>query len=652
MFNRNSMQQDDITKQKEKTTEDMTKPLTTGGSFSDQNIDSKINSIEEQLKKAKDTFDELQKLKVKLEEERIKNKDKFNEEKEKISHDLSDIQEENKVLKKQIKEYEDQIGSLKSVVNSLKDDLSKSADEFQSKVMDSLKIFEKTDISKDKAYDKHKISETKADEKAPDVKENITPIRSSEQEEAEDSKTLQTQTNAPDNIVATAATESINDLSANGSAVATDSESIPIKLNAAETAIDAAPQDNDIIEEDFSKYEQIKKELEDLEKDDPLTNQIFDSPALKDSAAENPAPNIEASNQTETLPTGQTQTFEQTPNSPLQPEISASPTPNSTNPFPPNNPSNIPNIEGKDEKKKPFFLIRLLLFPFKLLGFGKKKEVSSAPAAAPVTTAAPTTPQNTEATKKGRFGFLKREKKEKEKSPLKMESKGGMPFIKTAILFLLLFAGGITYQISNADKTRETYIAQVKGIHTQNEEAEKTGVNPFKKEDPEKRYVEAFTKLPFDKTLWQVYEDRGRGFKVNYPKNTSFKLNSNENNIVWFLRYNGYLLSVEVVPTELSMEDYWNSLKSNIDYKKEPTVLKNNPALHLKLNERMDVKGNYYLIKKGSSIYKIWYKTFIPGEDPDDEKRVKDMLESLEITGSPEDNQKTDATQAKKKTLR
>jgi hypothetical protein len=200
---------------------------------------------------------------------------------------------------------------------------------------------------------------------------------------------------------------------------------------------------------------------------------------------------------------------------------------------------------------------------------------------------------------------------------------------------------GAGYQIKNSDKLREVYTTQAKDIYSSTSN-NSNKPDQFKSDDPpEVKYKEAFTDLPFESTVWSTHQDSELNLTIEYPKNTSYRLKPLGSNNLWFIRENGYLMKIDRIDTDQTLEDYVATMKSEVSYKVEAVELNKTSAVLLTLNEELPVRGNIYLVKNGSFIEKIWFKTYLPGEEPDDEQRVQRMLDSLQFTTKTDSKKKS-----------
>ncbi len=203
--------------------------------------------------------------------------------------------------------------------------------------------------------------------------------------------------------------------------------------------------------------------------------------------------------------------------------------------------------------------------------------------------------------------------------------------IRAAVILLLATSGVVAFKLKNADQLREMYTS--KATEAVKQAAEQTSKAPdgFSSSPAEQKYAEAYTEASFENTLWTEYNDSELGIKLVYPQNTSFRLKPVGSVNLWFLRRNGYLLKVERIETEQSVDEMAKNISEQVDYKLESMNIQNYSTIHMILQENLPVRGNMYLVKVDNTIFKIWYKTFLPGEDPDDEKRVRKMLDSLQF---------------------
>lgn len=212
-------------------------------------------------------------------------------------------------------------------------------------------------------------------------------------------------------------------------------------------------------------------------------------------------------------------------------------------------------------------------------------------------------------------------------------SGGGKIAIAAAAAIILVVGIGLFFKIRNAEQLRQIYISKAtENVATASENSNKSEVpDEFANLDPEKKYKEAYADLPFDQSAWATYSDPDLGITIQYPNNTSYRLKPVGSANIWFLRKNGYLLKIEKLPGQQSLGEVRDGITTNVKYKSEDAIVRGNSTIHLILEDDLPVKGNIYLTSFNGAIYKIWYKTYAPGENPDDEQRVKKMLDSLDF---------------------
>jgi len=486
-------------------------------SLSRNDLDSQISYFQEQLSKAQNTLLELENLKTKINQEK-------NEKME-----TKTLKEENEKLKAEIK-------NLKETITNIKNDFTSQAEEFKKNLLISLEKVEKVAEKNHPEKEKHHNQKTedsnesieKEKEPIPTKKiEDSLPFIDKIEEKIEIEKDANEDTPHKDNETR-------------------ENNNHQTKIDHhSEITIPIIIKQSEIIEEEFTDFEKIKKELEELEKTDEEKDQLTTNPKI--------TPKTEN-------------------NSDNQPE----------------NQSNQQKTDTKEPKQKNFFL-RI----FKKIGKTKKEQEIKA------------------------------------ENALKPDLSTGRLFIKTAMILMFLFTAGMSYQIFNAETLRNEHTNHVKGVYTQN--AKHSIPDDIRKEDVEIKYPNAFLNVPFDQTIWTIHNDSEFGVKINYPKNTSHRHKPIGSNNIWFIRKHGYILSLERIQSNDTLEIYWEKNKSDVLYEIEKTTFKKFPALHLILKDNLSIKGNIYLIKANGFIYKIWYKTFYPGENPDDQQRVMAMLESLEF---------------------
>jgi len=199
-------------------------------------------------------------------------------------------------------------------------------------------------------------------------------------------------------------------------------------------------------------------------------------------------------------------------------------------------------------------------------------------------------------------------------------------------VFLLLVSGAVvSYKIKNAETLRQMYTSKaIESVSSGNANVLANQVpDEFSNLDPQNKYKEAYAEAPFEQTVWSNYSDPELGISIDYPKNTSYRLKPVASNNLWFLRRDGYLLKIEKIITDKSLEDIKSEIAKDVKYTVENVIVRDRPAIHLILDEDLPVKGNIYLSRYSDGVYKIWYKTFLPDEDVDDQKRVVQMLDTL-----------------------
>lgn len=212
-------------------------------------------------------------------------------------------------------------------------------------------------------------------------------------------------------------------------------------------------------------------------------------------------------------------------------------------------------------------------------------------------------------------------------------SGGGKIAIAAAVIVLIAGGTGVFFKIKNADDLRQMYISKAtENVNLASESSNKSEVpDEFSNLNPEKKYKEAYADLPFAETAWSSYSDNEMGISLEYPKNTSYKLKPVGSTNIWFLRKTGYLLKIEKLTGQYTLGEVRDGIVASAKYKSENVVVRGNSTIHLVLEDDLPIKGNIYLTSVNNAIYKIWYKTFLPGENPDDEARVRKMLDSLDF---------------------
>ncbi|OQA04493.1 MAG: hypothetical protein BWY68_00268 [bacterium ADurb.Bin400] len=547
------------------------------------NTQSQIASIENELEKAQNTLVELQVLKRRLEDE--KQLIMAQAAKEQEHETLLRLQEENIRLKNDLSDYHGEIASLKRVISSLKDDLGKSVEQFQMKVVDSLKLLEEAD---------HAMAAKPATEQIQEVSANTKNVQQFSVEKTEE---------------AIKAAERGDTGTGNNQAKALSATDDIIEFKPVASEEEQTPAD--LVDNDFSDYLKINEELDYLERgiilnDEPAKTepaQTVNKPVVPEKVRSiEEADKIQKSIKSETK------------------EVAATPEP-----------------EKKEEYKKHFW------------GGKKASQDTSIVGSVPETSKEPVMAEEKrksfwpfKVNKKAKIVQIPEAVKVKDVDDALGKVKHGKGIgglvVKASAAVVIVLIGGVAYQVANAEKLREVYINQAEEIYLKpasgGQPVAATGIAT---EDMSERYREAFTDAPFEETVWNTYDDPDFGIKLDYPHNTSNKHRPMDSNSIWFLRKYGYLLKIEKVEVgEKTLDDYISEFKSEIGYKVEnPSQFKHLPAIHLVQNEYMSVRGNMYLVKIDSSIFKIWYKTFVPAEDENDAKRVEQMLKSIEFTKSP-----------------
>lgn len=424
------------------------------------------------------------------------------------------------------------------------------------------------------------------------------------------------------------------------------------------------PQDDTIsIEEELGEYEKIKQELAALEADDTPAETTSPTTPV------NPTPPAAAT----PAPAAPTTVEANQPKDAAGVPVKVAISPDTTAAKPAAAPDTVDKKEGvqteakpeeETKKEEPKVEEKKEGTPKKhFLFFGRKKSSESKdapkeekpaekveqPEKKEETAEKPKEPKEeekkpeTKEPKKRRMNFLQRFKhKEKKKDHddkpnIKADTASGGLLIKTAILLLILFGGGILYQLKNAEKTRQIFVDQVKGqvkgaSTSKNSSLSGTGLSSA---TPEEKFKEAFVDAPFEDTFWADYTDSEYGISMSYPKNTSYKyIPVSSNSTVWFMRKNGYLMKIDRFETAQTLEEFYAAQKTDIAYKMENATFKGFSAIHLIQDEYLEVRGNIYYLKVGDVIYKIWYKTYQNNENPDDEQRVQKMLDSITFTNA------------------
>lgn len=701
------------------------------GGFS-RGREQQLNTIEEQLEKAQATLFDLQNLKARLEAERQENRLKEREEQEILA--AKKIKAENETLRHELRGYQGEINSLKDIISSLKDDLVRTAERLSDKVEVSLRaIGEPTGkhphrvthyparpeppkehnffndhldsaVHKSEAQDEKPKVETNASvdvapkseitqQYHPEVEHKLAPA-----EPPVEAKPMQPDPVKSEPTVAEEKAESVP--------AAPPTTIAPVTVATAEVAaspIHADPQPavttepsvaaeavDELNDEDFLEYEDIKRELMALEeehifkptdgaepetkpvqeaksdqpikskkklfsflnkipmpqkKEEPKDNtssaplknaQDFkhhfwgkkeeaSAPAKAENTPEAATPAVAAASTPVEVPPAQIEVAKSEP-APIQP---ATPAPAEAAPAAPivNKPEEAVSAPQIAEKSEPAPVVAEVPV---------QQEIAPPQIVSQVKEAAAEPDKEKQISKLNNV-FKKRKKKvtgEMGDNSEERKSKGtggaGKLLVRAAIFILVIAAGGIAYRVNNAENLRQMYTSKAK----ESVESAKVKDTPdgFNNIDPEVKYREAYADLPFADTVWTSYKDGDLGIVLEYPKNTSFRLKPVGSSNLWFLRKDGYLLKVEKIETDQSLQQYSESITSTVKYTVEAANVRNHDTLHLILDDNLPVRGNVYLVKMdGNIIYKIWYKTYAPNENVDDEQRVKRMLDTLDF---------------------
>jgi hypothetical protein len=102
-------------------------------------------------------------------------------------------------------------------------------------------------------------------------------------------------------------------------------------------------------------------------------------------------------------------------------------------------------------------------------------------------------------------------------------------------------------------------------------------------------------------------------------------------NNLWILRKDGYLLKVEKISTSSNLEQYVKSLNPSIVYKVDVTIFKGQTAIKLTPEEDLPIKGDTYLVQGKNGILRVWFKTYVSGENPEDEKMVQKIADTFQF---------------------
>lgn len=147
-------------------------------------------------------------------------------------------------------------------------------------------------------------------------------------------------------------------------------------------------------------------------------------------------------------------------------------------------------------------------------------------------------------------------------------------------------------------------------------------------------YTESFAEVPFEQTEWEKTTDYEFGLSLDYPKNATNRVRVIGGSNLWFLRKNGYLLKISVIPSSLTLTDWW---KENQETYASPNNLKvtegsfkDLPAVIAESRQKTATSGTSYFIKRDQGIFHIWIK-----DEPaitDDGQRLGRMVESLTFT--------------------
>jgi hypothetical protein len=622
-----------------------------GSGFGD-GIDNQISNLENQLQNAQKTLIELQILKERLEEQKRINQERADILKEKQS--IEKLKDENQELKKELSTYHGEIKSLKKVISSLKEDLSASAQLFQTKVANSLKFLEEADESlKDDFKSSHNEAPAKHEKDNDETKEEKAHIKEP-QDEPKKAEPIAAETHKPKETKTVVKEDEANDEEAAGE----DHPHIDGKHHHRHQdffKLEQKPEESEseVLEEEFQEYQKIKKELEDLEKGSlfhltepapevaPVVAPVVTSAPAPAAAAPEAVPTSTPAAAPVAAPAAAAPNAEppkqaDTPNPQAAPAPAVQPTPTPTTPAPPS-PEATPSPTPASVAAAPAPQANPL---DSIAGANQATPAVGAPAQpkkkwslfAKKEKAQTDTGDNK---KKGFSLFKKKEKTEAQPAPAATptdaeKGSGNGMVVKAATIFLILCAGAVGYQVKNAENLRSTFVSQVKSAYEQKPDL--SNVDPVYNPDRtmSDQYPTAFAEVSFENTVWDKFVDPEYGVRIDYPKNTSHRLRPIGSDNVWFLRKDGYLLKLEK-SSDTDFVTYLTNHPSAITYKSEAVKFKGLDSLHLVATEPTPVQGETYLVKSGQFVYKVWYKTYLPGENPDDEKRVAKMLETLQF---------------------
>jgi len=192
-----------------------------------------------------------------------------------------------------------------------------------------------------------------------------------------------------------------------------------------------------------------------------------------------------------------------------------------------------------------------------------------------------------------------------------------------SLLALLSFGGFLSYKLTSTPsvdpKLVNDYInqGQVQGIQS--------SASPSA---PTNKQADKNAQQPFDQTKWETFKDSLLGVQLQYPVELTERLHSQQG--ITFLRSDGYLFKLQLFPTDLELEEFWEKQKdTGLAYEAEATQFKNLPALKLTLSDSAEYPGDRYLVKTSDGIFDIWYATQSDKFSHDDFQRVDYMLQSI-----------------------
>ncbi|NMB56612.1 hypothetical protein GYA19_01585 [Candidatus Beckwithbacteria bacterium] len=146
----------------------------------------------------------------------------------------------------------------------------------------------------------------------------------------------------------------------------------------------------------------------------------------------------------------------------------------------------------------------------------------------------------------------------------------------------------------------------------------------------EDKYAKSQADVAFEDTNWKTITNGPMKIEINYPDN-SVNLIQTDNSLT-FVRKTGYIFKIQIMETDLKVDEYYKLTKGNsLNYKQTETTFRDQPALFLELEDYSEYPGNKYLVKYKDYIYEIWYATYSKNLSDDDAKRIDIMLNSFKF---------------------